>query len=620
MSYARSAEMIKIFLAISITLFFFQALRTLFSSLFGIIYDQIFVGPVTLWLGTSSLLILVALIAPSFIPERFERGLLPLAVTIGVLARLAMTLSRSDIRYWSALIVVFAGALFLRVYLERTPREAIIAILGALVVGQLLRNLGTTYDLSLRTGWLAVQFLWSLLLLAALFWGKLELPEEARSPGWLVGLAFGAFLFLETSLLSLPNGIYRWSDWSYLILVPALLAVTAAPLIPAIWDGTQIWLGTNLAPRVLVAMALLAGLAVGYFLEGPRAGLALLLAQGALLLSIVVLFGVERSSEQGGLWLPLGFVLFLLLNYFNAFTFTYPYTLPAMRGLGWTIYLIGAAMVALTLLIVPRAVELLRPPAASLALLGGAALIASLIVAIPGRIKSPNEDGSLTIATYNIHYGFDEEWAFTLDEQIEAIRNSGADVIALQEVDAGRLTSYSVDNALYMARRLGMQAAFFPTIEHLTGIAVLYRGPQAPVVSQLLTSNEEQTGIIGVDLALGEQSVGVFAVWIGLDAPEAERQVEEALEFIGDRSPVAFAGDFNLEHGDPAVERIKGAGFIDPFQALGMNPPPPTHPAIGPVNQIDFVWLRGLAPTGVSISESLASDHRLVASSVNLLP
>ncbi|MFQ5921503.1 MAG: endonuclease/exonuclease/phosphatase family protein, partial [Anaerolineales bacterium] len=550
----KSAELIKItslFLTISITLFFFQGLRAVFSSLFGIIYDQVFDGPVTPWLGTSSLLLLVALTAPSFIPGRFERGLLPLAIAICVLARLAMTLSRTEIRYWSALLVVSAGAFFLRVYLERMPREAMIAILGALVAGQLLRNLGTTYDLSLRPGWLAVQTIWSVLLVAALLWGREDIPAEARSPSWLVGLAFGAFLFLEISLLSLPNGISRWSDGSYAVLVPALLAVTVLPLVPAVWETTQIWLGTNLAPRVLVALALTTGLALGYFRAGSLAGLALLLVQAVLLLSIIILFGVERSDGQSRLWLPLGFVLFLLFSYFNAFAFTYPYTLPAMRGMGWAVYLIAAAVFSLALLIAPRAVELMRAPVTSLAILGGLALVVSAIVSFPRSTGSLLAEGSLSVATYNIHYGYDDEWNFTLDRQAETIRESGADVVALQEVDTGRFTSYSVDDALYLARRLGMRVAYLPTIEHLTGIAVLYRGPQSSITSRLLTSNEEQTGIVGVSLSLGETEIGTYGVWIGLDPSDAERQVEQALEFIGDQSVVAFAGDFNLEHGDP---------------------------------------------------------------------
>ena len=40
-------------ISVSVLLFFFQALRVAFSTLFGIIYDQIFEGPTTAFLGVA---------------------------------------------------------------------------------------------------------------------------------------------------------------------------------------------------------------------------------------------------------------------------------------------------------------------------------------------------------------------------------------------------------------------------------------------------------------------------------------------------------------------------------------------------------------------------------------
>jgi len=54
------------------------------------------------------------------------------------------------------------------------------------------------------------------------------------------------------------------------------------------------------------------------------------------------------------------------------------------------------------------------------------------------------------------------------------------------------------------------------------------------------------------------------------------------------------------------------AGFDDPFLALGIDPPPPTDPAIDPQIRIDYVFTRGLAPTSATVLSSLASDHRMV--------
>ncbi len=78
------------------------------------------------------------------------------------------------------------------------------------------------------------------------------------------------------------------------------------------------------------------------------------MAAGCLLLAQIVA-GVTfsriyraRQGVAGNAALPLaaGMFLFLLLNFMNAFAFTYPYTLPFMRGLGWVVFL--AAGIALS--------------------------------------------------------------------------------------------------------------------------------------------------------------------------------------------------------------------------------------------------------------------------------
>ena len=47
-----------------VMLFFVQALRALFSTMFGILYDQIFAGTPTAWLPVSLLLVLLSMAAP----------------------------------------------------------------------------------------------------------------------------------------------------------------------------------------------------------------------------------------------------------------------------------------------------------------------------------------------------------------------------------------------------------------------------------------------------------------------------------------------------------------------------------------------------------------------------
>src|SRR3989304_3620325 len=55
-----------------------------------------------------------------------------------------------------------------------------------------------------------------------------------------------------------------------------------------------------------------------------------------------LLHGSSRTSGPSRGGLAAGLLLFLILNFLNAFAFTYPYTLPAMRGMGWAVYLLAA--------------------------------------------------------------------------------------------------------------------------------------------------------------------------------------------------------------------------------------------------------------------------------------
>ena len=182
----------------------------------------------------------------------------------------------------------------------------------------------------------------------------------------------------------------------------------------------------------------------------------------------------------------------------------------------------------------------------------------------------------------------------------------------LQEVDTGRPTSYMIDNALWLARRLGMREVYLPTMEHLTGIALLSRYPIRDSDTLLLPSALEQTGIIWAELDIDGESINAFAIWMGLEPEERARQLDAALPFLeAHPGPAVFGGDFNSRPDSPVYARIDNAGFDDPFVALDLGSPP-TDPAINPTKRIDFVWVRGLAPVDAQVLDSTASDHRLV--------
>lgn len=594
--------------ATAVFLFFYQALRVLFSVLFGLIYDALFAGIVPMTtVGLVLVMVILALLSPLAVPRRPERlRITPLVGAVVVfLARILLTPNDPQGRLVASLLIVAGTGLYLAARLRQGPHDVVRALILALVADQLLRAAGHTWDVTLRPAWLWGQVAVSpgLCLLAGRLF-RLRPPEEpdtAAGPGLLGGLAWGGWLFLETSLLNFPNALARWSGAPYTLVSPLLLVVTLIPVIGALPAA-----GQKRGGWMVGGALLLAGLAVGGLRTGPWVATAgLLLAQLAAVGLLPLIFG--SGQGQGLAW---GGILFLVESFVYAFTFTYPYTVEAFRGLGLaSVLLSGLPLAGIGL---RRAVAPYPPihlPRAWGGVGGLLLALLSLLWAWPG---SPTRGTGLHIATYNIHYGYDTPWHFNLEEQAQTIAAAGADVVMLQEVDTGRPTSYMVDDALWLARRLGMEAVYLPTIEHLTGIALLSRYPVLDSEGLLLPSELEQTGILWARLEVEGVPINAFAIWLGLEPEERARQLDAALPFIAAHpGPAAFGGDLNSTPDSPVYARIAEAGFTDPFVALGLDSPP-TDPAINPTERIDFIWLRGLAPLQAQVLDSLASDHRPV--------
>jgi membrane protein CcdC involved in cytochrome C biogenesis len=227
--------------ATAVFLFLYQALRVLFSVLFGVVYDAIYAGRVPM--STAGLLfgaVVLALLAPTIAPRqpsarrigRFAAALLVF------LARIPMTANDPQQRLAAAVFIIAGAGVYLATRLRSTSWDVIRALVLALVFDQILRAFGQTFDVTLRTSWWYVQATLSLALclLAGWLWRK-QPPAETDQvvrPGVLGGLAWGGWLFLEMSLLAFPNAVARWSGVS---LEPVARPVrgfdSAASLLPS---------------------------------------------------------------------------------------------------------------------------------------------------------------------------------------------------------------------------------------------------------------------------------------------------------------------------------------------------------------------------------------------------
>jgi endonuclease/exonuclease/phosphatase family metal-dependent hydrolase len=605
----------------AIFLFLYQALRVLFSVLFGLIYDALFRETTSLGtVGLVLVIVILALLAPLIVPRSPGRRQIALfAGTLPVLvARLALTWNQPTLRLVASVVIVAGAGIYLASRLRDDRRRVAQALILALIADQVLRALGHTWDITLRTGWWPAQAILSLALGALAVW-RYRQPVDSnrdRAPFWnaRTGLFWGGWLFLQTSLLAFPNALARWSGASYTLFATAwpfllLLAVTASDL----WRFRR-----GRRDGLIVTALLLAGLTLGSLSTGLLAALGLVVAQAAalmLLFSILLLPGEGRKDRLGPA-LAWGGILFLVLSFVHAFTFTYAYTLDLFRGMGLPVFLAAGLLTGLPALWVQTSNEPARSAIRAQAIapwaIGSAWIVLTLVFLTPGANPPPSTAAKIRVATYNIHYGYDSDWHLSLEEQAQAMEASDADVVMLQEVDTGRPTSYMIDNALWLARRLEMDVVYQPTMEHLTGIALLSRYPVEAWEGLLLPSELEQTAILRAELDTGGTPVNAFATWLGLSAEERARQLDATLPFLAaEPGPAFFGGDLNSDPDSDIYRRIAEAGLVDAFEALGLGSPP-TDPAVGPNKRIDFVWLRGLAPLDGQVLDSVASDHRLV--------
>jgi len=607
----------QVMIASWVVIFFIQALRVIFSTMFGFIYDQVFEGPMNAWLVVSNLLVVGALLAPGLLARKPSARSMAVLASLTALARVALSVNDPLVRYWGALIVIAAGGSYLALWLSRKRPQIWRPILLGLILEMILRIVGDTFDISLQNASLIPVAFWSALTIGISLWliKNQQDPElPLRGLSWVGGLGLGAFFFLETSLLSLPNGIARWSNTPYAWIAVLLLAITYLPLLPHIGDRIKVRLAKP-GGRISIVVLLAGGLLLGYFMSGVGAAVALLLAQAASVFAIVLLLGDSSLPVRSPGWpLALGGLLLLLLDFLNAFAFTFPYTLPQMKGMGWAVYLAACLVIAGEVLRKRQDVEAQKDLKHVSSWLWVSFTLAIFIVGISvwPQAKKPLPENRLRLATYNIHYGYDDDWHTTLEDIARTIEREGVDVIALQEVDTGRMTSYCADNAYFLARRLAMNIVYLPTVEHLTGIALLYKGQEVPQASTLVDSLQEPTGVVHAVLTWNGKDLHAYGIWLGLSDEDTMRQIEQALAFIGERSPASFGGDFNARSDEPEIAFIKDAGFVDPFTTLGIDPAPFTSPAIDPESRIDYVWVRGLVPVDAWVSDSLASDHRLV--------
>lgn len=241
------------------------------------------------------------------------------------------------------------------------------------------------------------------------------------------------------------------------------------------------------------------------------------------------------------------------------------------------------------------------------------------------------------IMTYNVHGCSGMDGRISPRRIARVIEAEMPDIVALQEIDLGRRRSRAEDQAMMIARLLGMNHEFCPTVtvddEHY-GHAVFSPWPMEVVKRDRLPpaprrAASEPRAALWVRINVAGRPVNVVTTHLGLGWGEGVEQVRallgsELLAQIPADEPIVLCGDFNLSPGGTGY-RLLTSRLRDAQLALKGHVPLRTFSSFRPFLRIDHVMLSPhFEVSRVRVPRTdltrVASDHFPLVVDLQVLP
>jgi endonuclease/exonuclease/phosphatase family metal-dependent hydrolase len=242
-------------------------------------------------------------------------------------------------------------------------------------------------------------------------------------------------------------------------------------------------------------------------------------------------------------------------------------------------------------------------------------------------LKHSDKQGrTLRILTYNVHRWLGTDRQISPSRIADVIASCDPDIVALQEVRVGRVRSGEIDQAATVARILGMDLHFQPTIRILGeqyGIAVLTRHASKIVKSGRLPTQStrpsfEKRSALWVSVDVEGQSVQVVNAHLSLRSGERRTQASALVgsDWIGHpdcADPAILLGDFNAPPYSRSYRLIANR-MRDAQLSNSAGEPQPTFHTRAPVLRLDHVFVTksveviDAGPVRNSLTR-VASDH-----------
>jgi endonuclease/exonuclease/phosphatase family metal-dependent hydrolase len=253
-------------------------------------------------------------------------------------------------------------------------------------------------------------------------------------------------------------------------------------------------------------------------------------------------------------------------------------------------------------------------------------------------LKPPNPT-PIRILTVNTHMGFALfNRRFVLHGLRDAVRETGADVVFLQEVQGthsrrlARVADYpQMPHYEFIADTIWPQFAYgrnaiYPHGHH--GNALLSKYPIVRHFNHDVSiDGQEPRGLLHCALHVpgAERPLHAICVHLGLRESHRARQLDALCELIGAEvpaaSPLVVAGDFN-DWRDRAHARLEHCAGLQEVFAHAHGRPARSYPALWPMLRLDRIYIRNVrahAPLKLPLRPwSRLSDHAPLAAQIEL--
>ncbi|HEX5322468.1 MAG TPA: endonuclease/exonuclease/phosphatase family protein [Capsulimonadaceae bacterium] len=215
------------------------------------------------------------------------------------------------------------------------------------------------------------------------------------------------------------------------------------------------------------------------------------------------------------------------------------------------------------------------------------------------------------VATYNIRHGLGSDGRLDLARILPVLQESEADIVCLQEVDKGLPRSAFLNQAAWLAARLGFSFAFvsnFGLPIAGMGNALLSRWPFYSTSNTRLPFAGEPRGLLWIEVDHPEAgTLAFFCTHWGLSESQRLDQAQVcASDVMAAKIPAIFCGDLNATPDATEVSLLlRAAALRDAGPADSL-----TYPAHQPESKIDYIlFTQHWKLNDVLVRSTLASDH-----------